>query len=280
MLSDLSRADEPAPQVVLEAVICVYSPEQGKHFGFDLSQGLTVGGNALQLGLSGLALNGQLGSSSNINDLGDFRVTAALLRALEQKGLITIRAAPRIMAQSGEKAEISIGRETYFSVQPLNNNNNNFLIRQDIQKVDAGISLDITPIIRGSHVTVQIERAEVSEDIRNNETKTANNSFPVINRRRVTTTVEVLDGNTIVIGGLRQRQEVEQVNKVPFLGDLPYIGWLFRRVDKQDQESEVAVFISPRIVYPGQEGGEFVPEMLPESVLHQPAGTMSGHLSP
>jgi type II secretory pathway component GspD/PulD (secretin) len=96
---------------------------------------------------------------------------------------------------------------------------------------------------------VTIERAEVSEDVRAAGTgPDLASPYPLINRRRVTTTVDVKDGQTIVIGGLTQTQIVDQINKVPFFGDMPIVGHLFRHVDKQEQEAEVMIFISPQIV--------------------------------
>jgi type II secretory pathway component GspD/PulD (secretin) len=98
-------------------------------------------------------------------------------------------------------------------------------------------------------VTVTIEKAEVSEDVRKTGSGTELESpYPLINRRHVTTTVDVKDGQTIVIGGLTQTQTVDQLNKVPFFGDLPGIGFLFRQIDQREQEAEVVIFISPQIV--------------------------------
>jgi type II secretory pathway component GspD/PulD (secretin) len=169
------------------------------------------------------------------------------VQLLAQEGLVTIRAAPRVTAKDGEKASIAIERETFFSLQPTNSN---VLFTQNIQKVQAGINLMITPRIRGDRVSIEIEKAEVSEDIRTSETRKelVSNAFPIINRRTVSTKVDVLDGHTIVIGGLMQRQTVDRVNKIPFLGSLPVVGALFRVIEKQEQEAEVAIFISPRIV--------------------------------
>mgnify|MGYP003667941398 CR=1 FL=1 len=248
ILRELEETDKVVPQVILEALVCVYSPETNYRFGFDVHQGMKLnGGNAGSFALDGLGIAGQYGPAGFNSQLNDFRFTSALLRALEQKGHVKIRAAPRVTTEDGKKAEIHIGRESFFSVQP---SGNGVFYRQDIQKVDSGIMLELTPEIRAPHVTIHIDRAEVSEDIRSDETQAnAYDQFPVINRRRVSTSVHVMDGQTIVIGGLTQRQKVDQVNKLPFLGDVPYMGRLFQRIERREQEAEVAIFISPRIVY-------------------------------
>lgn len=99
---------------------------------------------------------------------------------------------------------------------------------------------------------MKIEKAEVSEDIRTSQIHAgvAENPYPQINRRQVSTTVHVKDGETIVIGGLAQRQTVDQVAKVPWLGDLPGVGRMFQTVEQTEQDAEVVIFISPRLVKP------------------------------
>jgi type IV pilus assembly protein PilQ len=244
---ELERADQPVPQVLLEVLVCVFSPEARLRFGLNLEHGALGNGGALQsLKLQDLAFTGTVSPAALGGMFSDFAVTSHFLQMLAQEGYVKIRAAPRVMAKDGERAEISIGRESYFSIQP---EGADVFFRQDIEKVEAGISLDILPVIRGDNVTVIIERAEVSEDVRSlGEGAELASPYPVINRRIVKTTVHVKDGQTIVIGGLNQTQIVDRLDKVPFFGDLPLIGWMFRRIDKQEQEAEVVIFISPQIV--------------------------------
>ena len=244
ILDSLHRADQPTAQVVLEALVCVYAPETNFRFGFDIEKGVSINGDAASIAISGLTMQGNLGGTGAAS-LNNFSHTSAVLRALEQKGYVAIKASPRIMAEDGQKAAIQIGRESYFSVQQ---GNTATLFTNNIQRVEAGIMLDITPSIHGDRVTVHIENAEVSEDIHTNTSAQTANNFPVINRRRVSTTVHVHDGETIVIGGLTQRQTVDNVAKVPVLGDIPYLGMLFQSIEKQEKTTEVAIFISPKIV--------------------------------
>lgn len=154
------------------------------------------------------------------------------------------------MAQHGEQANITIGRETFFAIQPPGTagDNSTLFFQQDIQKVEAGITFDITPLVRERDVTLKIEKAEVSEDIRTSATELELNPYPVINRRSVSTTVHAEDGKTIIIGGLVQREIVDQLNRVPALSRLPGAGYLFKPVEKQSRKAEVVIFVSPRIV--------------------------------
>lgn len=240
VVTDLERSDQPVDQVVLEVMICVYSPENSFQLGVDLSHR----NSAFNLALAGL----NLAATNTVNiGLQDFTHSSAVVNALASKGHVSIRATPRVMAKDGEMAKISIAKETFFSVQP---GSDGAFFRQEIEKIEAGISLNITPVIRGDHVTLQIDRAEVSEgidNIRSVESK-ANGAFPTINRRLVSTTVSVLDQETITIGGLVQRQTVQQLHKVPVLGSIPIVGKLFQRIDQREEETELIIFITPRIV--------------------------------
>ncbi len=243
ILQSLKYVDRAPPQVDLTVMVCVYSPETNFRFGFDMEHGVNLTGEAASVALSGLSLSGAVGPSG-VSALNNFTNTSLVLKALQQEGYLSIKASPSVMARDGEKATIQIGRESYFSVQQAGVTQ---IFRNDIERVESGIMLDLTPTIRGNRVAIRIDRAEVSEDIRTGET-TGNGQFPVINRRRVSTSVHVNDGETVVIGGLKQNQVVDSVSKFPLLGDIPLAGHLFRRIEKQNTTSEIAIFISPRIV--------------------------------
>tara|TARA_R110002049_G_scaffold285698_4_gene467083 strand:+ start:247944 stop:249230 length:1287 start_codon:yes stop_codon:yes gene_type:complete len=245
--------DQPVPQVVLEAIICVVSPDSGFQFGLDWQHAVELNGaNAFKLGAAGLALSTNYSRAGGNAIFDDFAQTSAFVKLLSEHGYLTIRATPHVMAEDGKKANIAINRETFFSVTPpgTSGDNSAFFFQQDIQTVESGITLDITPVIRGDVVTINIDKAEVSEDIRNANAELAVNPFPIINRRSVSTTVHVKDGKTIVIGGLVQRETVDRVNRVPGLSRLPGVGYLFETTQRQTREAEVVIFISPRIVTP------------------------------
>ncbi|WP_419195244.1 type II secretion system protein GspD [Novipirellula herctigrandis] len=261
ILDRFAAIDQPIPQVVLEAIICVISPDSGFQFGLDWQHAVELNGeNAFKLGATGLAMSGNYSPAGASALFDDFSNTSAFVKLLSENGYLTIRATPHVMAQDGEQANIAINRQTYFSVQPpttANADNSSFFFQQEIQSVESGITLDITPHVRGDLVTIEIEKAEVSEDIRNANTELALNPFPIINRRSVSTTVHVKDGKTIVIGGLVQRETIDRINRVPGLSRIPLMGYLFENTQRQTREAEVVIFISPRIVKPNKVMDEF-----------------------
>lgn len=243
ILAELARNDQPVPQVVLEAIICEVSPKTKLELGFAFSGGFKVGGgefaNVGMAELTGAALTGPAGLAG----LQSFQFLSALVHALATEGYVSVRAAPRVMVRDGERAAIAIGEETYFTV-----GNEKFNYAQ-LQTVRSGITLDLTPRIRGDAVTIKVERAEVSDELRPSQVMGGGDShLPSLNSRRVSTTVTVKDGDTIVIGGLVRRRQVERIVKVPFLGDIPGLGLLFQKREEIEEETEVAIFLSPRIV--------------------------------
>lgn len=275
ILLRLREADNPIPQVELEAIVCVIAPDKSFKSGLDWNHAVTLNGSeVLKLGMAGLAFNGQGSGQGANNAFSNFAVTAAFVKLLAQEGYLSIRAAPRVTARDGEPAKISITRQSFFSAQPASSNQ---FFRQELEEVEAGITMEITPIIRGDNITVKIDKAEVSEDIRTTDVNqnVANNPYPLINRRTVSTTVNVKDAETIVIGGLVQRQTVDRIGRVPVLGSIPYAGRMFQTVEHLEQDAEVVIFISPRIV---TSGPACTPNTLPtiESTVPQNGDKTSG----
>ncbi|TWT68572.1 Type II secretion system protein D precursor [Crateriforma conspicua] len=263
--------DQPIPQVTLEAIICVVSPDSGFQFGLDWQHAVQLNGETLaRLGANGLALSGVYSPAGGRQAFSDFAQTSAFVKLLCEHGYLTIRATPHVMAQDGEQANIAINRETFFSIQPQSTSDNNaYFFQQEIQKVESGITLALTPTIRENTVTIDIEKAEVSEDIRNANTELAVNPFPIINRRSVSTTVHVEDRKTIVIGGLVQKETVDRINRIPGLSRLPLLGYLFETTQRQTREAEVVIFLSPRIERP-----RVSPTIVPAS-LTSPHGSVA-----
>jgi type IV pilus assembly protein PilQ len=248
ILERIRELDTPVPQIELEAIVCVVAPDSGFRFGLDWNHVVGVNGvDSLKAGLTGLTFSGSASQAGARNAFSDFAVTSAFVKLLAQEGYVTIRAAPRVTTKDGEKANISINRETFFSLQ---NTASSAFFSPNIQKVEAGINLDITPRVHGEMISVQITKAEVSEDIRSSDTRAelTSNPYPIINRRTVSTNVNVPEGHTIVIGGLVQRQTVERINRIPVLSRIPLAGRLFQTIEKQEQDAEVAIFISPKLV--------------------------------
>lgn len=168
------------------------------------------------------------------------------LRALVTQGKARVHANPRIATVSGQRASIFVGKQRYLSTPESiggGRGEGDYFFRQT-NFIDVGVRLDITPWTGGNgEITLSImpEVSNISELDR--ET-----GMPVLSTRRAQTTVRVKDGETIVIGGLTQRQEYQTRTKIPLLGDLPILGSLFQGTKTNRINSELLIFVTPHVL--------------------------------
>ncbi len=148
-------------------------------------------------------------------------------------------ASPRIAALNGQTASILIGdrlaveNTTIASGVPITS----------VTYVDVGIKLEITPFVNDDGTITAHIKPEVS-----NKTDVTGNGNPNIRTRQAETTLRVKDGETIVLGGLIQRQETSDMIKVPLLGSLPLVGGLFRHTNTEKTETELVILLTPKMI--------------------------------
>jgi len=160
------------------------------------------------------------------------------LELLRQNQSATIVANPHVVAADGTEAEIKVTTEEYYEIVT-----EDVYVRSELQVIESGIILTMLPRIgKDGDITMKVT-PEVS-----NVVGQGTRGLPVITRRKASTTVHVQDGGTVIIGGLLDSRTRTEELKVPLLGDIPVLGWLFRRQTAEDQGRQVAVFITPRIV--------------------------------
>jgi type IV pilus assembly protein PilQ len=242
---DLAVVDRAPRQVMIEALVTEMSSDVSRQLGvsWDLN-GSKGAGQKLQVGgLSGR--NGSVDTSFSVvfdrigiqrsGWLGNYQIR---LNALVTEGKAHIRANPRIATVEGNKARIFIGREEYFSIL---SGSVSFAYAQ-LEVIKTGIILTITPYVsEDSMITLEVE-PEVSDVIGSGVT-----GLPVTNKRSVTTKVRVNNGETVVIGGLLVKNRVENVRKIPLLGSIPILGYLFRHTSTSVEEKEISILITPRL---------------------------------
>ena len=161
------------------------------------------------------------------------------IRALETKGKAKILARPHMLAMNGKEARILIGDR----VPVLTERNKNGETSTTTEYTDAGIKLIYTPRIHDDGSLTAHIQAEVSTPILVPEMKAYR-----IMTRQAQTEVRMISGRTLVIGGLVDREDIENFRKVPILGDLPLIGRFFQSHYKMNRETEVVMLIRANIV--------------------------------
>lgn len=160
----------------------------------------------------------------------------AQLTLLEQDGKASILAEPQLSTRSGYHASFLAGGEFPYSVATVNG--------VTVLFKPYGIKLDIEPKVGRNGVIRAVVDAEVSAI----DASVSTTSGPALTSRRTETEFNVRNGETIVLSGLLQRAASTDIDKVPFLGDIPILGALFRSKRFQNKETELVVFVTPSIV--------------------------------
>jgi type II secretory pathway component HofQ len=170
-----------------------------------------------------------------------------LFRYLETLGETKVIASPRLLVTEGTEARILVGtREAYITTTTTTGQTTS-TTAEEIEFIDVGIQLAVTPHINADgYITLKV-KPEVSSVVRQLETPSGN-KIPIVDTSTSETTVLVKDGATVVMGGLRKNQEAFSNDQIPFLGRIPLLGELFRQRDKDDETQELVVFITPHIV--------------------------------
>ena len=240
--SDLSKVDIPSPEIMIEAVAVEFtnSKDLNESLGFTNQQRAAY--NAID-GPSGTLTYNTIGKLP-----GDFELH---LNALETTGKAHVRARPRMAAVNGHTANIFIGAQRFILTQF----NQSGQTQTRIQPVDVGVKLSVTPLTGGNdEITVHI-----SPEVSNITSVDLQTGLPVLSTRRTDTTVRVKDGETIAVGGLTLDQQQTTHTKIPILGDIPLFGKLFRTTTKNNEKTDLVVFITPHILRPSEESAAITP---------------------
>ena len=165
------------------------------------------------------------------------------LSVLEGNGLARVLAKPTLLANTGQNASFLAGGELPIPVPSRDGN-------IAIQYKEFGIKLQLTPTILSDERIALKVSPEASDLDFNAGITIAGVTVPGIRTRRADTTVELADGESFVIGGLVSRATTSSVNKVPLLGDLPVLGTFFKNLSYSQEETELVIIVTPRLVHP------------------------------
>jgi pilus assembly protein CpaC len=172
----------------------------------------------------------------------------ALINLLEQKGVARSLAEPNLVALSGDTASFLAGGE-----YPIPVAGSLGQITVDYKKYGVGLAFTPTVLDRGL-INMKIE-PEVSQIDTNHTVAVANGvSVPALIVRRASTTVELRDGQSFVIGGLLQSDNQHQIEQLPWLGSVPVLGALFSSKSYQNNETDLAIIVTPHLVRPARPG--------------------------
>ncbi len=194
----------------------------------------------------GKVVIGKLGAS-NVD------VTLKLLKTVGETKLLS---SPRISALNNEEAKIFIGTREFYTTSTTTQSTSGASTAVQINFIDVGISLKVTPTINENGEILMKIAPEVSRVDRTIEIATGDD-IPVVDTTNASTRVMVKDGNTIIIGGLIRDEVTRNTQKFPILGDIPFLGNAFKHVREDSEKSELVVFLTPHIIDAEQDMTQF-----------------------
>ena len=266
--SVVAKLDRARPQVLIEAVIAELSEEQAR----DVSAQLVITGknrggyitnfDGVLAGLLGTAFGGgesvgaaQIAGSlpqSVIGVVGDFdsktnRGMGLLVQAIKKDGRNKLLSTPSVITLDNEEASLTVGEQVPFPTGSYANSNNSNSVNPftTVNREDVGVMLKVKPqISKGNAVRLEIEQESSAV-----KTGTADSQLgATTTKSTIQTNVMIQDGELLVLGGLIEGTTGKSESKVPFLGDIPILGNLFKSSNNSDREKVLMMFIRPTII--------------------------------
>lgn len=271
----IKQLDRKRRQVYVEAMIVEAAMDKVRDLGVKWRATATKNGNPIAIGgfgsidptaiqnviqgLQGATLGG-LGNFLNIPFTrinADGTITkdtltvpgfAVLLSLNEFRDAVNVLSTPQILTSDNKEAEIVVGENVPFITKREADPTRTASVFSTIERKDVGITLRITPqISEGDHVKLDIYQ-EISA-LKQTDTEAILISVgPSTTKRSTKTSVVVKDQQTVIIGGLMQEREEEKITKMPILGDIPLLGWLFRNKSISKDKTNLLVFLTPHVV--------------------------------
>ena len=270
----VSNLNIPKPQVLIKVVFLEVTYNNGYDIGIDAGfNGFTVGNGGSKSTASGVNAFGASGLASatsvvstNVNAFGlpisaigntppgaglyqvlgtDYQAT---LRAIATAGKTEVLSRPSILARNNQPATITVGQSVPLIASTRFDTVNGQINSINYQNV--GIILRVTPFISNDGLVEMVVSPEISSLADQSQWVAIGGGAlaPVINTRSADTVVVTPNGQTVIIGGLMQNNKTGSESKIPLLGDIPFIGNLFKRQLKNNTKTELMIFLTPHIV--------------------------------
>lgn len=253
LLQVIKKLDRRSKQVFVEVLIAEVSLDKSRELGL---QSGVIGGAALSdtLAVAGLydplntmgSLLSSLQGTPILNQIIEARPVniTAVMKALDKNGLVNILSTPNILTTDNKEAEINVGENVPFKGSTTSLAGSSTATYESIERKDIGINLKIKPqISEGDYIRMDLYQ-EISA-VKNDRGQAVD---LVTTKRSAKTSVVVKDNETIVIGGLIQDTEDTNVQKVPLLGDIPGLGWLFKTSTKSRKKTNLMILLTPQVV--------------------------------
>ena len=282
----IKSLDKRRRQVYVEAMIVEVSIEKLKDLGAKWrgsvrhnQEPVIIGGfGTISSGTVQNIINGLSGcTAGGMGNFIDVTITtsnlsvpgfAALFSMSYFENTVNILSTPQILTSDNKEAEIVVGENVPFISKRERDITTTNTILNSIERKDVGITLRITPqITAGDYVKLDIYQ-EISS-VKEGSENILINVGPSTTKRSIKTSVIVIDAQTVVIGGLIQEKEEENIAKLPILGDIPILGWLFKHKSTTKTRTNLLVFLTPYIVKDSEQLSKMTKEKYAEFAIKE-----------
>ncbi len=235
----ISAFDQPSTQVLIEAKILSVSLNDSNKYGINWN--LLWKANWL------MPFGGDKNTEMSISKTwalkdgsGSF---SGLLTALSEQGDVKVLSNPRIMALNGQEAKIIVGKNEPYTVTTTIPSSGSPVVTKDTKFVEVGIGIIVLPQVNDGYVTLRIK-----PNVSSAAERTSTDIPPTVTKSEAETTVIIKDKTTLVLGGLIENKQSKTINRVPILGHIPILGYLFSSRVYITTRSELVIFLTPTIV--------------------------------
>ncbi len=254
MAKVIEKLDTTTPQVLIEAKIVETVLTDAENLGIDWTTTASISGSSRPISYP-FKIGGtqnRFAGDIDVPDSGDvsygtlsFAGLEAVFEALKSRTDTNILSNPKIVTLDNQEAVIKVAKTIRVIIGTTTDANS--VVTTNREKIDVGITLTVTPHVNSAgFITLEVapEVSEAITEVVDGEEQTVKHT------KKTTTNVMVKDGDTLVIGGLIKDKVTDLKKKIPFLGDIPIIGLVFRKSEKAIEKTDLIIFITPHIITP------------------------------
>jgi type IV pilus assembly protein PilQ len=266
ILKEISKVDKTPPQIMIEVVILDVQLDDDTEIGInwdllstkDYDVGYRQNFTTSRVG-STIESTTTIGNATAFNSTGlggDFAVISGTIRnvvhLIQEKKNTEVLASPRVMMMSGQSAYLEAVEELpYTELTGTSEGGSQALTSTQFKNVGVKLSVAAT-LVDSNNIFLTVDAEQ------NVKTSVSTQGVPVVDTRKARSSLMLREGQVVVFGGLRRQEKTKEVDQIPILGDLPFIGALFRSTNDVVKNSELIVFLSPHVYT--QSNPQAVPE--------------------
>ncbi len=246
--------DQETKQVYIEAEIIQVTLSDKFNFGIDWNK-IVSNYSFINNTMEG-SFDGFMSTAAPSGDY--FRLTldgddnwSAVINMLSDLGDVKILSSPRIAVTNNEEASLLVGTKKPYVTATTSQSGESTITSDSVEFIDIGIKLTVVPTInRDGFVTIKIkpEISSSTENLTTGTTEDPRSIIPIVTTSEAETTVKIKDGTTIMIAGLRESTDSKEVDGIPYLSQIPVVGQLFSTRQTEEKQTEIIIFLTPRII--------------------------------